>query len=142
MAKKNRSVSKEDRDLLVPMTQVEKATAADELARLKGDAAQLELAKAEAVLGYKNRIAEVESLIGKKVSEITMGIRRPVACDVTRDFDSKRLVAVRLDTGVVVEDRNLLPSELQGALPFPTPGLTVAAEGELANKPEGEEPKK
>lgn len=41
---------------------------------------------------------------------------RPIQCEERKDYNMKKLTIERLDTGEIIEDRQLRPEELQGDL--------------------------
>ncbi|HET6372678.1 MAG TPA: hypothetical protein VFG76_05190 [Candidatus Polarisedimenticolia bacterium] len=117
------------RKLVCQLTDAEKITFGEELARLRREYAELEIEAAESAKGYRDQLAAKWERMGL-VSEIyeTGQEEREIECAVIPDHAALMITYRRTDTGEVVGERLMDEEERQGLLPIADDEATPAAD--------------
>ena len=111
--------SKETRSLKCLLLQSEKLQKAEELATVTQQLAQLEEEKKEVSDRMKSRITEASARQSVLAATVASGYEyRQTDCEILRDWEGKRIIVTRLDSGEVIEERAMLENELQRKLPL------------------------
>ena len=120
---------------------------AQELSHLDSINSELESIKADYKAKTKAAESEIEALSNRVRNKFEM---RPVDCHEIRNFETKKFCVLRVDTGDVIEERDLRQDELQMPLPetdtetendedTDTPKTTSDADGETESIVDGDE---
>lgn len=121
------------KSLNVELTEEEFKGHAVELAKLMGERDRIESNLQSMRSQFKAQIDEATAKINRERSLVQTGREwRDVQCVMTLDYDTKRVITARQDTGEVVEDRGMYVSEMQVEMNFD-------GEGEGEGQDEGAE---
>lgn len=116
MAKKKRVFT---RNLKVELTPEEIAKRAIAMAGQHAELARVTLEEAEIKKQYKATLARIEAEITEQVVAVNSGfVYREVECEDIEDWDGKRIVSVRRDTGEEIDQRPMTEKERQLELPL------------------------
>ena len=122
MAKKEpkevtKKVRKYSTNLKVQLTDNEIIEAASAMAKSMDIVKSLEADLASLKSNFKAKIAEETARLEQYQGKVrNKSDYREVDCEETKDKKTKKITTVRLDTGEVIEDRNMTYNELQGKL--------------------------
>lgn len=121
----------EVRDLKVILTRDEKLEYGEKMAKECNILKRAENEKAETSAEINGRIKGHKAEIDKVAEVLAQGYEyRPVKCERVLDYDRGVLRVIRLDTGEIVQERELTERERQMSLhiaPPPTMGATPGA---------------
>jgi len=100
-----------------------------ELQHLGAIATELDSIKADYKAKTKASESEIESLSNRLRNKFEM---RPVDCHEIKNFDTKKFSVLRVDTGEIIEERDLREDELQ----LPLPGTVEESAGAATEEEE------
>ena len=101
------------------LTTDEKAEAAMQLANAYTEKESLAIEKKTAMTEYKQRKEKIEEQIHVTSLKVREGVEmRTVKCELRLNYSTGDAVLVRLDTGVIVEEREMTADEKQMKLEF------------------------
>lgn len=129
----NDSERRRTRCLPCPMTDEERRDLGASIAKLVGDAEDLEAEKRSIASDYRARADKLAEKIQTKSRALRRGtVDRDVEVEVFDDLAHAERVVTRLDTGEVVERRTLSARELQELRQVPLPGMAWGVVATLA----------
>lgn len=115
------------KSLHVKLTQEEFNDHAIELAKLMSERDRIESSLASMRSSFKASIDETTAKIAKERQLVQEGREwRDVHCTVVYDYDERRVITTRTDTGEVIEDRAMRLDEMQMEMDFTSESENVA----------------
>lgn len=101
---------------MVPLTEEEKAQAADDMAELKMKKDALEKERREANKDYQEQIKGINSSLKEQASMVQHGVMTSFFCDLYKDYNTEEMVWIAVETGEEVSRRPMTDEEKRPSL--------------------------
>lgn len=100
--------------LKCPFTQDELNKLASDMARFYMDKTNFEADKKAVASDYKAKIEAADARINEIAVHLSTGFEmRTIKCELSKDFEERKVYTYRMDTGELVETRDMTDSEMQ-----------------------------